>query len=329
MLEKDNVYNTLQYDEILNAIKRQAKLSDVQPVEVTNTSVSEGGATADNQALILEELALKANLTDTQPVTIPGLLIDEGSFVTRSYLQAVAEGDIANHTLFEKVSYHPASTAAETTVWVLGTQYVFPAAEIAVEIISSSVNDVAATGTGARTVVMGYLDDTYTLKKHTFNLNGTTAVAGPTDLFRLNMLYVATAGSGGKTAGNISVRLVGGAATVYGYIAIGHTTNRSSVFTVPLGYTVYIQDVIFTSAYSSAGKTERITLHTSVNPEGVVNTDGLLFYNKFEAMVVDGNVVKNGGAPIKCPEKTDVKISVIGETNAQIICTITGWMETI
>lgn len=256
-----------------------------------------------------------------------GLILGDGCIVKRNYLQAIAEGDIANHTVFHKVGYSPASTGSQTTVWGGGSQYVFPTGAIQVEIVSSDAQDADGIGTGAYTVVMGYLDASYVSKKHTFTLNGTTPVDGPADFFRCNQLYVATAGSSKKTVGNITMRLKGGAATVYGRIESGHTTDRSSIFTVPSGYTAYIYDVMFSASYSSAGKSERITLHTSVNPEGVVNTN-TIFYNQYELMVVDGSGGKVDGAPIKCPEFTDIKCSVIGEINAQITTCISGWLET-
>jgi hypothetical protein len=97
------------------------------------------------------------------------------------------------------------------------------------------------------------------------------------------------------------------------------------VYTVPLGKKLTISGVFFSCAYSTAGKSERMTLHTSVSPSGVVLTSGTLFYPQFEAMLVDGNV--DAHVMIVCPEKTDLKVSIIGETNAQSTSKIVGWLE--
>ena len=245
----------------------------------------------------------------------------------QQYLQAIAEGDITGHTLISKTGYGPAATAAETTLWNPGTAYVFPTANISVEVISTSANDDGSpAGTGANTVVLNYLSSDYNVHTTTLTMNGTTAVAGPTDFFRTNEFYVTSAGSLKRAAGVISLRLVGGAATVYDQIAAGYNASRNSVYTVPLGKIVYIHDIMFSCAYSTAGKSERMILQTTCDPLGVVRTDGL-FFPHYEAMLLDYSVQKVVGAPIKCPEKTDIKVSIIGETNAQSTCSYSGWIE--
>jgi hypothetical protein len=193
--------------------------------------------------------------------------------------------------------------------------------------VSTSVNDLVVTGSGARTVHLTYLDSAYAEHEWTFNMNGTTPVAGPTNFFRTNGFHVITTGATGMVAGVVSLRLVGGAATVYDQMAVGSSASRNSVYTVPAGKSAYIHDIMFSCAYSTAGKSERMVLLTSVTPHGVVSTTGLVFWPKYEAMVVDSNVQKTDGAPIICPPKTDIKVNIFGETNAQSTCSYSGWIE--
>jgi hypothetical protein len=263
----------------------------------------------------LNRQMLSSNRTVDVHIIDPTYTTGAVNAVAQSYLQAVAEGDIPGHTLFRKIGYHPATTAAETTLWNLGTAYVFPAVAISVEAISTSVNDTAA-GSGA--------DSTYTEKTFAFNMNGTTAVAGPTDFFRVNTFHVET---GAKTAGVVSLRLVGGAATVYSQMPVGATRARNSIYTVPLGKTVYVQDVLFSAAYSTSGKAVRMILHASVRMDLSVSTTGTLFWPQFEGMLVDNIINRSTGAPLIFPAKTDIKVSVLGETNAQCTSEISGWIE--
>lgn len=113
-----------------------------------------------------------------------------------------------------------------------------PTAAVSMEVVSSSVNDAAA-GTGARTVVVGYLDASYNAKTAVIALNGTTPVPMPENVLRINSLIVATAGAptaaGTNNAGNISVRATGGAGAIYAYMAAGFGIARSSLYTVPAG----------------------------------------------------------------------------------------------
>lgn len=282
-------------------------------------------------------LATSANQTNgtqqTQIVdAVSGLqanVIGDGSLVVinQSYEKAIAEGYITGHTTFYKKGLSPAASATETTLWNPATAYVFPAAAISIEVISSSANDIDTTGTGARTVYIEYLDDTYATQTATLALNGVAAVAGPTDFFRLNRFYVLTAGSGGKTAGTVSLRLVGGAATVYGQIGVGQTDSRSSIYTVPLGKTLYITDIVFSCAYSTAGKSERITLHASKAPENGISTTGTIFWPYTEIMLIDNVYVSSSQSVLKFDATTDIKVSVIGETNAICTSEIRGWLE--
>lgn len=242
------------------------------------------------------------------------------------YIFSIAEGDVPNHTIQHKMGYTNASTAAETTLWNPGTQYVFAAGTISVEAVSTSANDTSA-GSGVRTVHLQYLDINYAEKTFTFTINGVTPVAGPTDFFRVNGFHVETAGATGKTEGVVSLRLVGGAATVYSQMAIGTTRSRNSVFTVPAGKTYYVENVHFSAGYKTTGKTVRMTLHASINPDGVTSTSGTIFWPYFESMLIDGTSYDPSDAPLKFLEKTDIKVSVIGETLAQCTSRISGWIE--
>lgn len=110
-----------------------------------------------------------------------------------------------------------------------------PTVAVAMEVVSDSVNDTAA-GTGARTVVIGYLDGAYNAKTVVITLNGTTPVAMPENVLRVNSMVVATAGTiGGNNIGNLSVRAAGGLGATYNYLPAGIGIDRSSLYTVPAG----------------------------------------------------------------------------------------------
>lgn len=119
-----------------------------------------------------------------------------------------------------------------------------PAAAIAMEVVSDNANDAAA-GTGARTVVIGYLDGTYTAKTATITLNGTTPVAMPENVLRVNSMVVAAVGTvGSNNAGNISVRAAGGLGATYNYMPAGIGISRSSMYTVPANFVFDILSLV-------------------------------------------------------------------------------------
>lgn len=111
------------------------------------------------------------------------------------------------------------------------------------EIVSASANDTAA-GTGARTVLVQYLDATYTQQQTIVTLNGITAVPIAADCFRHQSTQVITAGSGRFNAGQLTIRVAGGGAS-RALVLAAQSSSRQASFTVPLNHSFYIQNTGF------------------------------------------------------------------------------------
>jgi hypothetical protein len=129
-----------------------------------------------------------------------------------------------------------AVSAANTDVWRGGILYPFKTTATLMEVVSSSANDTAA-GTGAQTVLVQGLDANYNEVQETVIMNGTTAVAMVNTYIAINTCFVTATGSGFTNAGDISIRDTGGG-TVRQIIQAGYSFARSSVYTVPAGYTL-------------------------------------------------------------------------------------------
>lgn len=140
--------------------------------------------------------------------------------------------------------------ATRTDLWNVGGVYVFPPAPTQMSVVSTSVNDTNAAGTGVRAVLILYLDDQYNQQLTQVNLNGTTPVlTTPTNILRINKVFSASVGSGGAAAGNITVSNGG---NTYAQIDATYTASRQAVGTVPAGMFGYITEVVF-SAQSNSG----------------------------------------------------------------------------
>jgi len=99
----------------------------------------------------------------------------------------------------------------ETTVAIgmpvnLINRITFPSSSAIMAIASTSANDTAA-GTGARTVLISYLDTNFHSQTETITLNGTTKVATTNSMYRINTLIVLTAGTTGSNEGNLYIGL--------------------------------------------------------------------------------------------------------------------------
>lgn len=253
-----------------------------------------------------------------------------GSLMTinQPYLYAVAEGDIVGHSLFQKTGYNPSVGTAEMEVWSKGaTAYAFPAAGgIQMAVVSSDNSQDKANGTGALTVEIAYLDETYAAKTTTVILNGTTPVnLTPAKVLRVNAFRVATAGTGGKPVGNISLTNEGGTVT-YSYITAGFTRARNPVYTVPLGKTLYVTSF---SASVAGLKYVRAILKASYDDfNATVKNDGVFFMPFCEAVMLNSTFVKNFEVPLAFPATTDIKVTAIAEASGSVVSVdYRGWLE--
>lgn len=228
---------------------------------------------------------------------------------------------------FFKTGYNADVDAAEEDLWAVGGTYVFPAANQQMEVVSSSANDTSE-GTGAQTVKIWYLTSGLVEKSETVILNGVTPVTTvATDIYRINAFRVVTAGSGGKAAGDIDVRNIADT-TIYSRIPAGYTRARNSIYTVPIGKTLCVNQVMFSAGSSSGGVYCRFTLRATYDDK--IGTALTLFYPFYEIGIEDGAFESCIQIPIKFPAGTDIKISVIGDANnSNAVCTgsYRGWLE--
>ena len=231
-------------------------------------------------------------------------------------------------TDFFKTGYNADVDALEEDLWPVGGMYVFPTAEMGMELVSDSTDDTA-DGTGARTVKIWYLDSDFIEHTEVITLNGTTPVSTTaTDIYRVNAFRILTVGSGASAAGNIDIRHLDDT-PIYSRILPGQTRARNSIYTVPSGYTLNLNQVMFSCGSSTGGHYCMFTLNASYDDRiGVV--DGM-FYPYYEIGIEDGAFESCVDIPVRLPAGTDVKVSVKGDaSNANAICTgsYRGWLET-
>jgi len=315
------------------------------PAAITNFANETGGnlasikAKTDNLPVLGQALAaasipvvipalqatdLKSVLLTDNPVTIDKK-VRVGSM---PYGYDVAEGQIAGHTTFFKTGFNGDVDDAEEDMWAAGGMYVFPNAEMQMEVVSTSANDTSATGSGARTVKIWYLTSAFIEKSETISLLGLTPVAtAATDIYRINAFRIMTAGGTGAAEGTIDIRHVANT-PIYSRISIGNTRARNSIYTVPTGKTLYIAQLSFSCGNSAGGRYCRFTLRATY--DDIIQGLSTLFYPYYEIGIEDGAFNTALEFPLKFPTGTDIKISVIGDAgNSDAICTSAyrGWLE--
>lgn len=154
------------------------------------------------------------------------------------FLYEVARGRIQNLQLFDKFYYNSAVGNTEEDVWTTGGTLTHQTSTQTLEIVSASGNDTSG-GTGARTVKIFGLDGNYESQNETLTMNGATAVDTVNKYLRIHRLAVITAGTGGKNAGVITLRVDGGGDT-QGEIVAGDNQSLMSQFTIPANKTAFL-----------------------------------------------------------------------------------------
>lgn len=243
----------------------------------------------------------------------------------QTYYQSIAENYVTNHSPFTKNGYNPALSSSSEDMWAVGGVYVPPATQIQMRVVSSSVNDTAA-GTGVQSVTIYYLDNTFAEKTVDVTLNGTTPVnTSVSNIYRVNYFIAKTVGTGGSAAGNISLQDTTGAIN-YSYIQAGQNIDRVCFYTVPLGKSLFIFNILFSTASNVANRPVTITSRATYDRIAGVSRNFFIGYT--EATLADGAVDIPIEIPTKLPAGTDLKVSAIspdGATYGSVV--LRGWIE--
>lgn len=186
---------------------------------------------------------------------------NHGLLIAGTIEYAVSAGIIPNSV--SGTSYGYVSTSSVTITVLRATAYIEPASASQMEIVSSSVQDDATPGgTGTRTIRITYYDGTMNGPfTEDLSMNGTSAVATiGTNIRFVESIESLTVGSNGTNAGTITLRLVGGGATV-GTIAVGDGITNWAHHYVANGLRCFVKRVITGSNGNSGSSFLR-----SVNP---------------------------------------------------------------
>jgi hypothetical protein len=206
-------------------------------------------------------------------------------------------------------------------VWSGSGLYPWMTGSTSLEIVSSSANDTAA-GTGARTVQVQGLDTSHIELNQNITLNGTTAVAIPLPLFRINAGLIMSSGSGKTNAGDLTIRDAGGG-TTRAIIPAGYGITKQSIFTVPAGFTLQIISQFF--GFNSVTKDNRFAKFATFiqSPTG--------FYRlPLELATSDAFPYRHDGEPgLILPEKTDFchRVTAVSDDNSNVTAAWLGVMR--
>jgi hypothetical protein len=150
------------------------------------------------------------------------------------WLWQIEKGNITGLTAVNVQGFNTAHPSSWRAVWELSNSvaYVFPSSALAMTFSSSSTETLTMTVQG--------LDENYAIKSATVTFTaGTTGTvtSGTSTFFRINKMQITS----GTSVGNISATNTG---TTYSYITAGFGQSQASVYTVPAGFTFFLNRVV-------------------------------------------------------------------------------------
>ncbi len=251
------------------------------------------------------------NFPATQPVSGT---VSVGNFPAQfhDWHQALAEGEIAGHSLVNKFGYNGAVTSTLQPVATAAT-YQTPTTAQSLEIVSSDANDTAA-GSGAQKVIVEGLDASWNVQTQEVTLNGTTAVAITGTWLRVYRAYVSESGTyateaAGSHAGTLTIRLTGAGAT-WAQIALGvggFPLGQTDIgaYTIPAGYTGYM---LAKTMNVESDKSPNVVWFRRENADDVTAPYPAMRLFERHAGVVGQASIRMPSPHVTLPEKTDIGV---------------------
>lgn len=200
----------------------------------------------------------------------------------------VARGQIQGHSTVNIYGYQPSVSTTSIPVWENASAYTYPPSAITMYLSGSN-------GDTAQILISG-LDSAYLPISEVVTLNGTTPVATLKQYLRVNNMSV-TVGSSTNPAGAVYLKNQAGTAT-YAQINAGIGRTQMAIYTVPAGYTFYLQRV---NIYTSLNGNDYVTYQNkTISSAGVVLvTQQAPFAMGYEALRI---------MPRPILEKTDIQL---------------------
>ena len=279
------------------------------------TGTPEVNPTTITQHNVLSANGILTGRPEVEDATDPNIIFEQveekmlGGWPKRLFEHtdlAIARGFTKGHRALYKFGYNPDVNGDEETVWSQGGDFPYPTSAVTVFVSSTSAND-ANGGTGANTILIQGLDGDYNEIEETVALNGQTQVATQLSYLRVYRAFVTLAGSGGTSGGTIYIGSSGASGgvpngTIYANLGLGNQTQIAA-YTVPAGYTLYLDDINFTAGISQAGKVATCSFVSRAFGSNVFRT-------RFINVLQSNQLITKFEYPQPFTEKTDVECRV-------------------
>ena len=158
---------------------------------------------------------------------------------TSNFLFDIARGNMVGATPVNIFGFNTVVGTDYETLWNDGGAYVFPTEAKSMTIVSSAADTMP--------VLINGLDSNYREVTQVVTLTGTTPVAIPKQILRINSALILS----GNNVGNISISSGG---VKYAYIGAGLGITQACIYTVPADHKLYLFRIDVNSATANPNK---------------------------------------------------------------------------
>jgi hypothetical protein len=247
-------------------------------------------------------------------VPVSNTLSDFNVTLSQPYIALFASFEDAP-TVFRIVKFgfnFDVDLAAAEDSWSIGGTMTYPSASQTMNIVSSSTADDLG-GTGAETLLINCIGSDGTESEVTATMDGTTTVLTTEDCIFINRAVVATAGSGTRNAGNITItQSVSG--LVMAHIPATYSTTQQTIYRVPSDRRCYINE-IFVSADKLAAADTRVIFYIKITSGGV---EQIVRHELIDTRIQSSRVLRNIKGAALAPNDI-IRIQVATDTNDSIV----------
>jgi len=213
----------------------------------------------------------------------------------------VARNQIYGHQQVNIFGYQASVTTTSIPVWENATTYTYITSASTLTLASTSASD----DTVAKVLISG-LDSGFNQISETLQMNGVTGVTTLNSYYRVNSLVLISAGTGQTT--NVGVITLKQSSNVVAQINAGISKSQSTIFTVPAGYTFYLDLAEVNTSNSYTGSTI-----VTYKVQAINNVTGVKL-NVLQQPFVSIYTAQRQANPFLYAEKTDIQWQLVTST---------------
>jgi hypothetical protein len=206
----------------------------------------------------------------------------------------VARGQIAGHSIVSLFGYQASVTTTSIPIWENASTYTYITTASTLTLASTSASD----DTSAKILISG-LDSSFNPISETLAMNGVTGVTTVNSYFRVNSLLMVSTGTSQTT--NVGTITLKQSSNVIAQINAGIGKSQSTIYTVPAGYTFYLNLAEVNTSNSYTGSTI-----VTYKVQAINNTTGVKL-NVLQQPFVSSYTVNRTSDPFIYAEKTDIQ----------------------